>query len=167
MRAAFYRNTLIHAFLETSIVELALAHAAGRRRDRVAAFWSQAMRLRDLLKFDFASRIRPRSVRMSPKRWRGTRIGRSTSPRATMRWGLLRAKRPLIAHAMLRPFFEAYEIVADVLCDAPAEISDADLTQRALGVGAQYAAQGKVRSNDRCRHCCLRPRGRWPPISNC
>ena len=51
--AAFYRNTLIAAFLETSIVELALAYAARAEGDRLEAFWRQAMRLRDLLKFDF------------------------------------------------------------------------------------------------------------------
>ena len=61
---------------------------------------------------------------------------------------MLRAKRPLIAQAMLRPFFEAYEIVADVLRDAPAEIDEKDLTKRALGVGRQYVAQNRVRSNE-------------------
>ncbi len=49
---------------------------------------------------------------------------------------------------MLRPFFEAYEIVADVLCDAPADIGDKELTTLALGVGSQYAAQGLVRSDE-------------------
>ncbi len=51
--AAFYRNSVIHAFLETVIVELALAHAGHADGDRLEAFWNQAMRLRDLLKFDF------------------------------------------------------------------------------------------------------------------
>ncbi|PQM47724.1 Glycerol-3-phosphate acyltransferase [Mycobacterium talmoniae] len=49
---------------------------------------------------------------------------------------------------MLRVFFEAYEIVADVLRSAPAEIGDQDLTQVALGVGRQYVAQGRVRSSE-------------------
>ena len=49
---------------------------------------------------------------------------------------------------MLRPFFEAYEIVADVLRDAPAEIDEKDLTKKALGVGRQYVAQNRVRSNE-------------------
>ncbi len=49
---------------------------------------------------------------------------------------------------MLRPFFEAYEIVADVLRDAPAEIAEKDLTKKALGVGRQYFAQDRVRSNE-------------------
>ena len=46
--AAFYRNTLIDVFLETSIVELALAYSGRADGDRLEAFWSQAMRLRDL-----------------------------------------------------------------------------------------------------------------------
>ena len=49
---------------------------------------------------------------------------------------------------MLRPFFEAYEIVADVLRDAPAEIDEKELTKLALGVGRQYVAQDRVRSNE-------------------
>ena len=51
--AAFYRNTIIDAFLETAIVEMALGYAARAEGDRLEAFWTQAMRLRDLLKFDF------------------------------------------------------------------------------------------------------------------
>jgi glycerol-3-phosphate O-acyltransferase len=61
---------------------------------------------------------------------------------------LLRGKQPLMSHAMLRPFIEAYQIVADVLCDAPTDIEEKELTKRALGVGAQYAAQGRIRSNE-------------------
>jgi len=35
-----------------------------------------------------------------------------------------------------------------VLRDAPAEIGERDLTKRALGVGRQYVAQGRVGSNE-------------------
>jgi glycerol-3-phosphate O-acyltransferase len=61
---------------------------------------------------------------------------------------MLYAKRPLMSDAMLRVFFEAYEIVADVLRDAPADIGEKELTQLALGVGKQYVAQGRVRSSE-------------------
>jgi glycerol-3-phosphate O-acyltransferase len=60
---------------------------------------------------------------------------------------ILQAKRPMLGSAMLRPFFEAYEIVADVLRDASPEISEPDLTKLALGVGRQHVAQARVRSN--------------------
>jgi glycerol-3-phosphate O-acyltransferase len=49
---------------------------------------------------------------------------------------------------VLRPYIEAYEIVADVLVDAPAEIDEKALTKKALGVGNQYVAQNRVRSTE-------------------
>jgi glycerol-3-phosphate O-acyltransferase len=147
--AAFYRNTLIHAFMETSIVDLALAHARRADGDRLEAFWAQAMRLRDLLKFDFyfadsaAFREHVAEEMSWLDDWEHNVVAGGEHITA-----MLRAKRPLIAGAMLRPFFEAYEIVADVLRDAPPEISEKDLTHLALGVGRQYVAQDRVRSNE-------------------
>jgi glycerol-3-phosphate O-acyltransferase len=145
--AAFYRNTLIDAFLETAIVELALACAARADGDRLEAFWSQAMRLRDLLKFDFyfADSTAFREHLAEEMSWHENWETHVAAGDIDM---LLRAKKPLIAGAMLRPFFEAYEIVADVLRDAPAEIDDKELTKRALGLGNQYIAQHRVRSNE-------------------
>jgi glycerol-3-phosphate O-acyltransferase len=147
--AAFYRNTLIHAFLETSIVELSLAYAARADGDRVEAFWWQAMRLRDLLKFDFyfADSAAFRQHLADEMAWHANwEENVASGPEAID--GLLHDKRPLMAHAMLRPFFEAYAIVADVLRDAAAEIGEKELIDRALGVGGQYAAQTRVRSTE-------------------
>jgi glycerol-3-phosphate O-acyltransferase len=147
--AAFYRNTLIDAFLETSIVDLSLVHAEHADGDRLEAFWAQAMRLRDLLKFDFyfADSAAFREHVAEEMSWfddwednvaaGGERIT-----------AMLRAKRPLIAGAMLRPFFEAYEIVADVLRGTAPDIGEKELTKLALGVGRQYVAQDRVRSNE-------------------
>ncbi len=147
--AAFYRNSLIHAFLETSIIELALAYAARAETDRLEAFWSQVMRLRDLLKFDFyfADSAAFREHIAEEMSWHEDWEAHIASGGEEIT-KLLRAKRPLIAGAMLRPFFEAYEIVADVLRDAPAKISEKELTKQALGVGRQYVAQGRVHSNE-------------------
>jgi glycerol-3-phosphate O-acyltransferase len=147
--AAFYRNTLIDAFLETSIVELALAYAARAEGDRLEAFWSQAMHLRDLLKFDFyfADSAAFRGHIAEEMSWHEDWEAHVVAGGDEIK-GLLEAKKPLIAGAMLRPFFEAYEIVADVLRDAPAEITEKDLTKKALGVGRQFIAQNRVRSNE-------------------
>ena len=147
--AAFYRNTVIDAFLETSIVELSLVYAARSEGDRLQAFWDQAMRLRDLLKFEFyfADSTSFREHIAEEMAWHEdwethVRTGDESIDK------LLHEKQPLMCHAMLRPFLEAYEIVADVLRSAPAEISERDLTKLALGVGQQYAAQGRVHSNE-------------------
>ncbi|MBV9318775.1 MAG: glycerol-3-phosphate 1-O-acyltransferase, partial [Mycobacterium sp.] len=147
--AAFYRNSVIHAFLETSIVELALAYAKRAEGDRLDAFWNQAMRLRDLLKFDFyfADSTAFRANIAAEMAWHDdwethVSVGGDDID------AILYAKRPLMSEAMLRVFFEAYEIVADVLRDAPAEIGAKELTQLALGVGRQFVAQGRVRSSE-------------------
>jgi glycerol-3-phosphate O-acyltransferase len=150
--AAFYRNSVIHAFLETSIVELALAnarHLDDSAGDRMQAFWAQAMRLRDLLKFDFyfADSAAFRANIAQEMAWHQdwethVAVGGNEID------ALLYAKRPLMSDAMLRVFFEAYEIVADVMRDAPADIGQKELTELALGVGRQYVAQGRVRSSE-------------------
>jgi glycerol-3-phosphate O-acyltransferase len=147
--AAFYRNSVIHAFLETSIVELALAHARHAEGDRLEAFWWQAMRLRDLLKFDFyfahstAFRVNIAEEMAWHDGWEANLAAGGDEIDA-----LLFAKRPLMAESMLRVFVEAYEIVADVLRDAPADIDQKELTELALGVGRQYVAQTRVRSSE-------------------
>ena len=147
--AAFYRNTLIHAFIETSIVELALAYAGRVDGDRTEAFWAQAMRLRDLLKFEFyfADSAAFRAHVAEEMSWHED-WERHVAEGGDEVDAMLRAKRPLIAGAMLRPFIEAYEIVADVLRGTPPEIDEKDLTKLALGVGGQYIAQERVRSNE-------------------
>ncbi|MCP9273403.1 glycerol-3-phosphate 1-O-acyltransferase [Mycolicibacterium arenosum] len=147
--AAFYRNTLIDAFLETSIVDLALAHAARADGNRLEAFWTQALRLRDLLKFDFyfADSAAFREHLAEELSWHDDWEA-SVEAGGEQIYSLLRAKRPLIAGAMLRPFFEAYEIVADVLRDASPDIGEKELTELALGVGRQYIAQTRVHSNE-------------------
>jgi glycerol-3-phosphate O-acyltransferase len=149
LAGAFYRNTVIHAFLETCIVELALAHAAHAEGDRLEVFWAQAMRLRDLLKFEFyfADSTTFRANIAEEVAWHGNWEANLAAGGGEID-AMLRDKRPLMAGAMLRVFFEAYELVADVLRDAPAEISEKELTDLALGLGRQYAAQGRVRSNE-------------------
>src|SRR6185295_19323613 len=51
--AAYYRNTIIHFFVNGAIAELALLEAAEREGEPRARFWDAAMGLRDLVKFDF------------------------------------------------------------------------------------------------------------------
>lgn len=150
--AAFYRNSIIHAFLETTIVELALAHvrnAPDAQGDRMEAFWAQAMRLRDLLKFDFyfADSAAFRDNIAEEMAWHDG-WEQHVAAGGDEIDALLFAKRPLMSDAMLRVFIEAYEIVADALTDAPADIGEKELTKLALGIGQQYVAQTRVRSSE-------------------
>ncbi len=59
---------------------------------------------------------------------------------------LLPTMRPLVSHVIVRPFVEAYRLVADVLASEDAPDDDAEVIRRALGLGRQYVAQHRLRS---------------------
>jgi glycerol-3-phosphate O-acyltransferase len=151
LAAAYYRNTIIHFFVNPAIVELALLRAAEEDvADRVAAFWSAAMQLRDLLKFEFffadketfRGELR-RELADRDADWESTL---RSGPEAIQ--GLLRSFRPYSAHRVLRPFLEAYRIVADHLerQDESSELDEGRFLQGCMGLGKQYRLQRRIRS---------------------
>jgi glycerol-3-phosphate O-acyltransferase len=56
--------------------------------------------------------------------------------------------RPLVSHIIVRPFVEAYRLVADVLASDDGLDDDDEVTRRALGLGRQYVAQRRLRSSE-------------------
>jgi glycerol-3-phosphate O-acyltransferase len=151
LAAAYYRNTIIHFFVNPAIVELSLLRAAEEDvEDRVAAFWSAAMQLRDLLKFEFffaekeifRGQLRRELADRHPE-WEGVlRAG----PDAIQE--LLRGFRPYSAHRVLRPFLDAYRIVADHLerQDPGEKIDRGRFLSACMGLGKQYLLQRRIRS---------------------
>ena len=150
LAAAYYRNTVIHFLTAGSIVELALLRAADASSgDGLATFWEEAMRLRDLLKFEFFFSDKDQfrqeisdEVSLHARDWE-QRVGDQESARE-----LLETIRPFHAHRTLRPFLEGYWIVADrVAMFGLAAISDeADLVRDCLKWGRQYLLQRRIRS---------------------
>ncbi|MEN3264127.1 glycerol-3-phosphate 1-O-acyltransferase [Pseudonocardia sp.] len=146
--AAFYRNASIHFLVNRAIVELALLHAAETAaRDLQTAVWDEALRLRDLLKFEFffarkreyADEVRAEAELMAPG-WEQRAIPTDDAE------AVLFAQPMLLAPRVLRPFVEAYRVVAEQLveCD-PAELQDHDaLVARCLAVGLQQHARGRI-----------------------
>ncbi len=150
LAATFYRNSLIHFLLDTALCELAVLRAKEAGSDPVGAFWAEIARLRDLLKFEFYFKDRD-------EHWRQVREEMARHDPAwedRLRAGpmeadaLLAEMRPLVSHIMVRPFVEAYRIVADVLAHDDVPTDDSDVTRRALGLGHQYVAQRRLRSSE-------------------
>lgn len=151
LAAAYYRNTIIHFFVNGAIAELALLRAAeSDPEDRKAEFWNAAMRLRDLLKFEFffadkdAFRAELREeIGIHDGEWEWRLGGDATETLA-----LLRRFRPFLSHRVLRPFIEAYRVVFDTLerrtGDAP--IDSAAFLSECLARGKQYLLQRRSRS---------------------
>ncbi len=149
LAAAYYRNTVIHFFVTGAIGELALLRAAEPGvEDRRAEFWNAALALRDLLKFEFffpdrehfLAELRAELALHVPS-WE-----RALGEGADAITGLLPRLRPFHAHRILRPFLEAYRVVADALERAPAgaRVEDAAFLRSCLALGRQYTLQGRV-----------------------
>ena len=153
LAATFYRNSTVHFLLDTALCELAVLRARDDSTDPVGAFWAEIAWLRDLLKFEFYFREREehrRQVRAEMDRHDPAWEERLRSgPDAADE--LLAEMRPLVSQVIVRPFVEAYRLVADVLAseDVAADLADnAEVTRRALGLGHQYVAQHRLRSSE-------------------
>jgi len=150
LAATFYRNSLIHFLLDTALCEPAVLRAGDDSTDPVGAFWAEIGYLRDLLKFDFYFRERDEYLRgvhqemdrHDPAWEQRLRSGPIEAD------ALLASMRPLVSHVIVRPFVEAYRLVADVLASQDPPDDDAEVIQRALGLGRQYVAQGRLRSSE-------------------
>ncbi|MFN8078638.1 MAG: lysophospholipid acyltransferase [Kineosporiaceae bacterium] len=161
--AAFYRNTVIHFLVERAIGEVALLSVGdtespdgGPRTEPdggLAGAWQTALALRDLLKFEFFFGSRTdflADLRQELTLLTGGTTSADTdlSPQAAR--DLLAGARPHLAPLVLRPFLDAYLLVADRLAAlGAAELDDAaaqQLLTEALQVGEQWVLQRRVAS---------------------
>lgn len=114
--ASYYRNTIVHHFVTKAISELALLHASVHPENPLVEFWSEADRLRDMFKFEFFyapteefnKELRAELQFFDPD-WE-TRLQNDANYGKEQ----LPKMMPLVAHGTLRPYIEAYRIVADV-----------------------------------------------------
>lgn len=149
--ASYYRNTAIHFFVTKAIAELALVKAAHATTDRVEAFWREAAELRDLFKFEFfypplvqfKADIEEELRRYDPEWMDRVNAGEARD--------LLTDMTPLVSHAALRPFAEAYSIVADVILDTSIAGGATDkkaVVNAALNYARQALLQRRIASEE-------------------
>jgi glycerol-3-phosphate O-acyltransferase len=150
--AAFYRNTAIHIFVDRAIAETALLAASETPVDGLvlpATVRDEALSLRELLKFEFL--FSPRAQFEKDLADEVRLIGqvedttRATSAAAVRR--LLEQADLLLAHLVLRPFLDAYHIVADRLAALEDESFDEEaFLAECLEVGKQWELQRRIAS---------------------
>jgi glycerol-3-phosphate O-acyltransferase len=151
LAATFYRNSAVHFLLDTALCELAVLRARDEPTDPVGAFWTEIAWLRDLLKFEFYFREREEHRRQVAAEMARHDPAWESRLRSGAADTLLAEMRPLVSQVIVRPFVEAYRLVADVLAseDVSADLAeDAEVSRRALGLGHQYVAQHRLRSSE-------------------
>jgi len=148
---SYYRNTIIHHFVNKAILELALLGAADMAQgEALEAFWSETERLRDYFKFEFfypekkafRKQLKQELARVDPE-WKS--LLEQGGPAVL---GLLEDMRPLVAHASLLQFVEAYSVVFDLLARLPSEesLQENDCVAQALKQGKQAYLQRRITS---------------------
>jgi len=149
--ASYYRNTIIHHFVNKAILEVALLRAGDVPRGQALdAFWQETLRLRDFFKFEFfypSKKKFKKQLRLELDRvdenWREQlEMGGQAVQE------LLNKMYPLVAHASLLPFVEAYSVVFDLLArlDANEMLEKEDCVNRALKAGKQAYLQRRITS---------------------
>lgn len=150
LKMAYYRNSLVHFFVVGGIAELALlaaieAPVAARETELLVA----AHELRRLLEFDFFFEDRERFERSLvaelatlDAEWR-TRLDEGLIGAETV----LERAGTLSSDMMLRPFIEAYGLVADTLLDADPSVAieEAGFIEACEARGQRYLAERRLR----------------------
>jgi glycerol-3-phosphate O-acyltransferase len=147
--AAFYRNGAVHHLVNRAIVELAIIGLpeALPGDGLLEAAEQDALRLRDLLKFEFFFAEKPRfreelaaELDLLDPEWREHV---DTAEAAT---ALLAGAGTLVAHRALRSFFDAQLVVARrLVAREPRRAVERDeFVKECLGVGRQMLLQGEL-----------------------
>jgi len=153
--AAFYRNTAIHILVDRAIAETALLAASDMSVDGSvlpATVRDEALSLRELLKFEFLFSARAQFEKDLADEVR--LIGPAEDPVDTTKAAsaadvrrLLEHADLLLAHLVLRPFLDAYHIVADRLAAYEDESFDEEaFLAECLEVGKQWELQRRIAS---------------------
>ena len=149
--ASYYRNNSIHFFVNKSIIELALAKAMTVQANNAHdTFWSEVVGLRDVFKFEFfypeVDQFKAdieQELDRTDAGWKAKLAGGQAAD-------LLRDMPFLASHAVLRPFAEAYSIVADVMlsADSKSPIEKDEIVSGALKLGKQAYLQRRITSEE-------------------
>ena len=149
--ASYYRNTIIHFFVNKAITELALLKASETLgAAAVGIFWNEVDKLRDLFKFEFF---------YAPTEQFHQQIREELSRYAQNWEELLQQGAPgflqlqdnmllLVSHIALLTYAEAYSIVADLLArmEASESLTEDQCVARALKLGHQAYLQRRISS---------------------
>jgi glycerol-3-phosphate O-acyltransferase len=150
--AAFYRNGVIHWFVNRSIAELALVRAAEEEPgvDPVEVAWAEASRLRDVLKFEFFFADRRRFREEMKQELALIEPGWPNSSEFTLGevGRALSDSGALMAHRVLSSFLESYHVVAECLLatQARARLDKAAFLAECLALGKQLRLQHLITS---------------------
>ena len=149
--ASYYRNNAIHLFVDKALIELALFRLSelspGADVDR---FWSEVKHVRDIFKFEFFYPEWPDHQDAIEKELDRALPDWKARLAAGQAHDLLIDLSPLVSHAVLRPFAEAYSLVSDIISrnEGSAALDPKAIAEDALKLGKQAYLQRQISSEE-------------------
>lgn len=150
--AAVYRNSAIHVLVQRAILELVLTRLAEEGASAIDPL-EYALRLRDLLKFDFFFPGREQFAKDMQFELELFAVGRTdsfTELEPGRARELIEGESRFVADLTLRPFFDAYAIVANELSEhgETSRVDEERFLARCLVIGQQWALQRRIASEE-------------------
>ena len=149
--ASYYRNTVIHFFVNKAIIELSLLKASEKEGEgALEVFWTEVDHLRDLFKFEFfyaPTEEFHRQIREELDRYDDN--WEALLGQGAVGFGqMLSSMIPLVAHVTLLTYAEAYSVVASLLAgmDSNESLDESACIDRALKYGRQAYLQRRISS---------------------
>lgn len=149
--ASYYRNTIIHFFVNKAIIELALLKASENEGETAQdVFWTEVDYLRDLFKFEFFyapteefhQQIRAELELYDPQWESALEQGQAGFMQ------LLTQLTPLVSHVTLLTYAEAYSVIAGLLArmDPTETLDEESCVSNGLKFGRQAYLQRRISS---------------------
>ncbi len=149
--ASYYRNTVIHFFVNKAIIELALLKASENEGPgALDVFWAEVDQLRDLFKFEFfyaPTEEFHQQIREELDRYHAN--WHIVLGQGTLGFGqLLNQMIPLVSHVTLLIYTEAYSVVAALAARLPhtEALDEETCVASALKFGRQAYLQRRISS---------------------
>jgi len=152
LQATYYANMAVHHLYHQAFIELAFVKINQLKQDRLTAFWTDIMFLRDLFKFEFfysrksvfTDKIEE-NLSFLDKKWDNL----IQSPRSKP-FKLLEKQKVLIAPVVLYNYIEAYRVVVFALqkWDISQKFNDKIFLKKCLFLGEEMHWQGSIQRLD-------------------
>jgi glycerol-3-phosphate O-acyltransferase len=161
LAAAYYRNTIVHFFVNTAILELALLATAEQQSNTPKeTLLQEALQLRELLMFEFY--FQPKAIFLDQIKkeldlhapeWQGILgedHGRTSLVHHQPMRQLIRRIHPLVSPYVLRSVFESYRVVGEALeqMDPKKSVEPQALVSACMALGKQLLLQRRIQNKE-------------------
>ncbi len=148
IRISYYRNVVVHFFVNRAIAEMALTAMVEDGVRDPAVFEQHILALRDLLKFEFFFPDKDEYLRLVSEDIEVDVPGWETALANTGALGVLAKMGDPVAYWSVLPFLDAYQIVGDELESSKGRFDEKRFLQASLDRARMYRIEDRVISGE-------------------